>query len=299
MKFSLSLEAIEIKSLYIFILPNRLLSRISQMQQQMRTKSIHAAIREQRLLPLYHRLTEIVPDITHQYTSFDLDSEYLTTKVRAQHSFQIALANEAIRSINNSPEDMITIVDIGDSAGTHLQYLKGVHQDHNIRCLSVNLDSNAVKRIKNKGLDAICARAEDLTSLSVKADIFLSFEMLEHLVNPCEFLQSLSETNCKAFVVTVPYVACSRVGLHHIRQNRKGRVNPENTHIFELSPEDWRLIFKHSGWAIQSDKIYLQYPRKLPLRFIWRRYWKRFDYEGFYGAILKPDKSWSNLYEGW
>lgn len=149
-------------------------------------------------------------------------------------------------------------------------------------------------------MEAICARAEDLTTLSIEADMFLSFEMLEHLMNPCGFLQGLSEkTNCKAFVVTVPYLAHSRVGLHHVRHDQKRGVNPENTHIFELSPEDWRLIFRHSGWAIQADRIYLQYPKRSISRPLWKRFWRHYDFEGFYGAILKPDKSWSSLYNGW
>ena len=287
------------KSFLRHILPKRLLAWISYMQERICTNSIRAAVREQRLRPIYHQLTRLVPDITHQYTSFDVDSEYMKTKVRALHSFQIALTNEVLQSVNSALRDTITIVDIGDSAGTHLQYIKGLHQDRNIRSLSINIDSESVKRIKEKGLEAICARAEDLPSLSVEADIFLSFEMLEHLINPIGFLRSLSETDCQAFVVTVPYLARSRVGLYHIRKNQNQKLSPDEVHIFELSPEDWRLIFQHSGWAIQADKIYLQYPRKSPFRFLLKRYWKWHDFEGFYGAILKPDKSWSSLYEGW
>lgn len=287
------------KSFVKHILPNRLISWIGRVENALRTKSIRAAVREQKLLTTYHQLTEIVPDITHQYTSVDLDTEYLKTKVRAEHSFQIALVSEALQLINKPLKDTTTIVDIGDSAGTHLQYIKGLHQDRNIRCLSIDIGEEAVKRIKEKGLEAICARAEDLPSLSIEADIFLSFEMLEHLMNPSGFLHSLSQTNCKAFVVTVPYLACSRVGLHHIRHNQKRNVSPEEAHIFELSPEDWRLIFRHSGWAIQAEKVYLQYPKRSLFRFLWRSYWRHYDFEGFYGAILKPDKSWSDLYDGW
>jgi hypothetical protein len=281
------------------ILPNRLLLWGIHMQELIATKSLYAAIREQNLLLIYHQITEIVPDITHQYTTFDVNSEYLKTNVRAQHSFQIFLVNEALQLIRSSPGERITIVDIGDSAGTHLQYIKGLHQDRNIRSLSVNVDSEAVSRIKEKGLEAICARAEALPSLSIEADVFLSFEMLEHLMDPCEFLHNLSQVKCKALVISVPYLVRSRVGLHHIRSNQKRQVNPENTHIFELSPQDWRLIFKHSGWTALTERIYLQYPKRSPFRFLLKRYWRRYDFEGFYGAILKQDKSWSELYDGW
>jgi len=262
-------------------------------------KSIRSAIREQKLLPVYQQLAEIVPDITHQYTSFDANSEYLKTHIRGLHSFQIALVNEALQFVDSPLKDTITIVDIGDSAGTHLQYIKGLHRDRNIRSVSINIDIEAVRRIKEKGLEAICARAEDLDSLSIKADIFLSFEMLEHLMNPCGFLHSLSQINCKVFVVTVPYLPRSRVGLHHVRANQMRNVNSENTHIFELSPEDWRLIFRHSGWTIENDKFYLLYTRRSPFRFWLKGYWQHLSFEGYYGAILKPDKSWSSLYNGW
>jgi hypothetical protein len=288
-----------LKNFIKHILPGKLFVWIIHLYELIPIKSIRAAIREQKLLPIYDQLMKIVPDITHQYSSFDIDTEYLRTNVRAQHSFQISLVNEALQLIRSSPEDRLTIVDIGDSAGTHLQYIKGLYQDRKIRSLSVNIDSEAVERIKNKGLEAICARAEGLGSLSIEADIFLSFEMLEHLPNPCEFLHNLSQTKCKALVISVPYLARSRVGLNHIRVGQKRHVNPENTHIFELSPEDWRLIFKHSGWAVATNKIYLQYPKRSPFRFWLKSYWRRHDFEGFYGAILNPDKTWSELYNGW
>ncbi|KKL99163.1 hypothetical protein LCGC14_1817200 [marine sediment metagenome] len=111
------------------------------------------------------------------------------------------------------------IVDIGDSAGAHLQYIMGLYsKNKDIKCLSVNLDEKAVRKIREKGLEAIHARAEDLHKYDVNADIFLCFELLEHLMNPCQFLYELSSrTNVKYLIVTIPYVRGSRVGLHHIR----------------------------------------------------------------------------------
>lgn len=255
------------------------------------TKSILSAIKEQGLLPLYWTLSRIVLDITHQYSSFDVDTDYLRTKIRGQHAFQISLVNEAIYLLG-MPK---SITDVGDSAGTHIQYIKGLYPDKDIQTLSVNSEQCAVDRIRSKGLDAVCCRAEDLY---IKADMFLCFEMLEHLMNPCEFLYKLSKIGCRALVLTIPYLRQSRVGLHHIRGNQKRQVNSENTHIFELSPGDWGLIFKHSGWRVLSDKIYLQYPRKSMLAPYRRRCWRLADFEGFYGIILIPDNRRSVLYNG-
>lgn len=254
--------------------------------------SLKTAAREQGLNALVSKLESLVPDVTYQYSTVKIDTHYLKTKVRNLHAFQISLVNEVINEFENP-----VIVDIGDSAGTHLQYLTGLYS--NIKCLSVNLDKEAVERIRAKGLNAIHARAEDLDRYNINVDIFLSFQVLEHMMNPCLFLHKLSEkTNTKYFIVTVPYVRKSRVGLHHIRRSTSETVKAENTHIFELSPEDWKLIVRHAGWEIVSEKIYLQYPKKniyMLTKFLWRK----LDFEGFYGLILKRDDSWSSKYSDW
>lgn len=259
-------------------------------------KSLRAAIAEQNLDKIYLQLEKIVPDISEQYSCLKLDNEYLVVNVRGLHSFQISLVNEAISMLDRNS---LTIVDIGDSCGTHIQYIKGIHKNKELRGLSINLDEKAVNKIKSKGLEAMLSKAEDLNIHAVKADIFLSFEMLEHLSDPIKFLHQLAQkTSCEFFVITVPFMRKSRVALHHIRRDSREMATAENTHIFELSPVDWRLIFKHSGWDVVSEKIYYQYPKKNILSFT-RLLWMKYDYEGFYGVILKRDDTWSSLYKDW
>ena len=125
------------------------------------------------------------------------------------------------------------------------------------------------------------------------------FEMLEHLMNPCHFLHELStKTNAKYLVITVPYLHNSRVGLHHIRGGPIRNVYAENTHIFELSPKDWKLLVKHSGWSILQERIYLQYP-KWGLFWITKFLWRQFDFEGFYRMVLTKNDTWASKYMGW
>ncbi len=262
--------------------------------QWMLKTSIEKASKEQGLKNIADKLTEIVPDITDQYSTFKVDNPYVKVKVRNLHAFQISLFNEIIGEF-----DKPTIVDIGDSAGTHLQYIMGLHPKE-MQCLGVNLDAQAVKKIKQKGLEAVNARADDLHKYNIDADIFLCFEMLEHLMNPCHFLHELStKTNAKYMVITVPYLKNSRVGLYHIRGGGVLRdVYAENTHIFELSPKDWKLLVWHSGWNVAQERIFLQYPKR---GFLWitKALWKRFDFEGFYGMILTKDNTWSSKYMDW
>lgn len=258
-----------------------------------RMRSLEEAARAQGLDKLKARLKGIVPDISEQYSSFRVDNAYLETKVRNMHAFQISLVSKII---DNFKEPVI--VDIGDSSGAHLQYLRGLYSgSKKINSYSVNLDAKAVERIKKKNLPAMEARAEDLHKYNVNADIFLCFELLEHLMDPCHFLYQLSiKTSAKYMIITVPYLKNSRVGMHSIRAKYKKDLNAENTHIFELSPKDWKLLFQFAGWGVEFDNIYLQYPSR---HWLWltKFDWRRFDFEGFYGAILTRDHTWCNLYK--
>lgn len=258
-------------------------------------KSLERAACEQKLAKEAELLGKIVPDITNQYSLSKLGSSYAVKKVRYMHAFQVALVKRVLAEF-----EAATIVDIGDSSGTHLQYITALNNGNKkIKCLSVNLDAQAVKKIKEKGLVAIQARAEELTKLNINADIFLCLEIVEHLTDPCRFLYDLSiKSNAKYIIMTVPYLKKSRVGLHHIRQNRTANLGAENTHIFELNPSDWKLLIKHSGWKPVHEEIYLQYPKKHILSFT-KALWRRFDYEGFYGLILEKDDSWSSKYPDW
>ncbi len=261
----------------------------------LRAESLKSAVKEQKLDGLVKRLEELVSDLSDQYSSFKVKGIFLNTKVRNMHAFQMFLIDRVINEFEQA-----VIVDVGDSSGTHLEYITALYsKDKDLKCLSVNLDIKAVERIKNKGFEAIHARAEDLHKHGVDADIFLCFEILEHMTDPCKFLYDLSsKTNAKYLIASVPYLKKSRVGLHHIRAGRKDKVNAENTHILELSPEDWKLVARHAGWEVVEDKIYFQYPK----RSVWRvekPLWKKLDFEGFYGIVLERNDSWSSLYQDW
>lgn len=258
-------------------------------------KSLVQAQKEQGIDSLAQKLKQIVPDITEQYSCFKVEGAYLETKVRAQHAFQISLVNKIINEFNNP-----TLVDIGDSSGTHLQYLTGLYQKNKtLRCLSVNLDVEAVKKIQSKGFEAVHARAENLEQYNINADIFLCFETLEHLMDPAHFLYELSEkTKASYLIITVPYVSQSRVGLYHLRNQRAENVYAENTHIFEFCPTDLKLLAQHTGWKVSDEQIYLQYPKYNIMR-VTKPLWKKYDFEGFYGLILKRDNTWSKRYLDW
>lgn len=234
-----------------------------------------------------NELRRIVPDLSEQNSiGKEKFNDLWELKIRSLHAFQVKLMCKVLESIK-----FPSVVDIGDSSGNHMLYLHSLLRS--VKTLSVNLDKRAVDKIKAKGLEAMLCRAEDL-ELDRKFDLAVSFEMVEHLHDPVKFLRKL---NCDKLLITVPYLRQSRVGLHNIRNNTNKKVYAEDEHIFELSPEDWTLLFKHAGWKVTHQEIYYQYPRWA--KFIMARFWRKIDFEGFWGVLLERDDTYSKLYQDW
>ncbi|MDB9956482.1 hypothetical protein OAD48_00310 [Candidatus Pelagibacter sp.] len=278
-----------------------MLTLINKVLFLLRYQSLKVAAKEQNLLANIEKIEKIISDYSKQYNHGVIDGKFWNYKVRAHHAFQLQMCLNAINLFKkNFLKKKVRIIDIGDSSGTHVNYLKNIVDDLEIETLSVNLDPLAVKKIQQNGHQAILARAEDIENYDIDKDIFISFQTLEHLNSPIDFLKSISDSSsCKYFVITVPYLAKSRVALEYIRnQTDEKEVHSENVHIFELNPKDWKLIFKHAGWEILEEKIFYQYPKFSPLRLL-KSAWREFDFEGFYGVILKRNDKWKNKFKDW
>jgi hypothetical protein len=266
--------------------------------EQIAKWSLSKALNQNGLYPLVEKLQTIIPDITDQYSRNHEFNDYWNLNIRGQQAFQISLILEALA---NTIKNEITVVDIGDSSGNHMLYLKKILRDRKIDTISVNLDEKAIDKIRAKGLKAILCRAEDLVINNTEIDLFTSFEMAEHLHNPAIFFYRLAKrTHCNKLLITVPYLKQSRVGLHHVRNRSHEPTFAENEHIFELSPRDWNLLVLHSGWKVTFSKIYFQYPKRWPIfsNFL-ATFWRITDFEGFWGAVLEKDTSFSDLYQDW
>lgn len=284
-----------------YIKKSRTLKKIAE---SLLTASLNAAVREQDLEQIKNQLNHIIVDLsTHRIHSV-IKGEFAETKARSQHAFQMDML---VRTVKRLKKKKITIVDIGDSAGTHLNYIKALCSDLEIETISVDIDKKAVDRIKAKGMKAIHSPAEDLDLGETAIDLFTSFEMVEHLTSPILFFRRMAvRGKADLMLITVPYIKKSRVGLHHIRRmmtDTVGRaesapIHPEQEHVFELSPDDWKTLITFSGWRILNERIYRQYPKRHLLRLM-QPVWKKYDFEGFWGAVLERDRSTSDLYQGW
>lgn len=273
---------------------------ISKLIEGLSTWSIKKTYTENDLYDLVVRLRKIVPDISQQEESEkDVFNEYVELKRRTLQAFQCRMMMYALENCNIGA---VTVVDIGDSAGTHMLYLNALTKERfQLDTLSVNLDPRAIEKIRVQGLHAVLCRAEELDLGDRKIDLFTSFQMVEHLHNPAIFFRRLAvKAKCERMVITVPYLRCSRVGLHHVRNESRKVIFAEDEHIFELSPKDWTLLLLHSGWKVKSSQIYYQYPRRWPVvRAALSWFWKNTDFEGFWGAVLEKDSLFSDFYQDW
>ena len=264
--------------------------------------SLLKAAKEQELLVMLERLRFVVPDISNQESREVPDfNDYWEMKRRLLHAYQVKTMARLLDALN---KNHVRVVDIGDSAGTHCLYFKQIFKDaHEVSTLSVNLDPRAIEKIKLRGMPALLKRAEEISpeDLGGEVDVFTSFEMIEHLHNPVLFLRRLANSSTgRRLFITVPFLRNSRVGMHHIRHDVAKDVFAEDVHVFELSPSDWTLLFLHAGWKVVDQRISYQYPRRLPIvSWVLKAYWRMFDFEGFWGAVLERDTTYSDRYKDW
>ena len=165
--------------------------------------SISLAQRKQGLSKLTRSLREIVPDISDQESREVFNySAYWELKRRTQQAFQCSLM---MRAIEDFPTKKLTIADIGDSAGTHMLYLKELTKGQlDIDTVSINLDPRAIKKIRTRGLRAVLKRAEDIMPEDIGAnqiDLCTSFQMVEHLHNPAIFFRRLSKNGALPLIL--------------------------------------------------------------------------------------------------
>ena len=131
-------------------------------------ESLHSANRQIGRLGTIKKISSIVPNIGDQYSTwnFETSNTYDVIKIRSIHAFQVEFTLAALKKLRSqSARNALSVVDIGDSSGTHTRYLQALCSELDmgeVEFLSVNLDSDAVERILAKGGRAIRVRAEDL-----------------------------------------------------------------------------------------------------------------------------------------
>ncbi|HSP16243.1 MAG TPA: methyltransferase domain-containing protein [Thermoanaerobaculia bacterium] len=151
------------------------------------------------------------------------------TVARLFHQFKIKFITESLGReflANN------TILEIGDSDGLLLKALGKSGS-------SINNDPRCVALIRSNGIDAKLGVGERIEAEDRSYDVTMSFETLEHSLNPVAFLQEMSRVARKKVIISVPGV--TRTIIHPRVQGL--RVGEE--HVFELASGDLKLLATH------------------------------------------------------
>lgn len=239
---------------------------------------------------------DIFKSLHDHFTSGEVDDETeyrIRFLIAAEASF-VKSEVQRIISIKNK----CNYLDIGDSDGSVRILLENIIDNPCFKTMGVNLQKSAVEKIRANGLEALHMDAMDVGSTGVTYDIVSVFETLEHLPDPIGFLKQIHNVVGQKMVISVPVVPRSRVSLRYLEaKSMANNVNIENVHIFELSRDDWKKIFLHTGWKVENEWTLLQFPKFGILRLIMQTYWRMVSFEGFWFVTLTKDTKFMDSYK--
>ncbi len=258
---------------------------------------IKAVRQNDELSDMWSLSLKILPGLEDHFNSIEL-SEEENMRLRLLICSEALFLKNVITSLLQSGQKVGSCLDIGDSDGTTRLLLKESMDNFNISTLGINLQQQAVEKIRQRGLDAERIDAMELNKEGRKYDIVSVFETLEHLPNPIGFLENMHEIVNQRLVISVPLIVNSRVSLGYLDDNwPKSKVPTiENNHIFELAPRDWRRIMLHCGWEIEKEWKVRQFPDRGVLGQIMRYAWRKISFEGFWFVSLIKDMSSKNRF---
>jgi hypothetical protein len=164
----------------------------------------------------------------HFANDVDLD-HFSHLAVRTFHEFKLEFL---VKAFGRPYLDTHSIIEIGDSDGLVLKALGK-------RGFSINNDPRCIELIRSNGVDADEGRGEGMNAPDKSYDVAMTFETLEHSLNPLAFLQEMSRVAREKIAISIPGV--TRTYMHP--RVRGMRVGEE--HVFEFCSRDLINLTTH------------------------------------------------------
>jgi len=246
---------------------------------------------DKKFLEVWNLSLKVIPDMfLDEHFLSSVSSDEARLRIRLLICGEVFFTMDIIKALINR-ERSCTYLDIGDSDGSMRLLLNEAIPHFHIESLGVNLQPKAIEKIRQKGLKAECLDAMEVGKTGMKYDVVSLFETLEHLPNPIGFLEGIHDTVGHRLIISVPLVTKSRVSLRYLNDGWSKDKTPtiENTHIFELSPDDWKKIFLHTGWRVEREWSLRQFPEKGVLKIMMQYAWRKISFEGFWFVALTKD----------
>ena len=251
---------------------------------------------EPELKEMWEYSFKMFPDFSQHYT-VPIDNKEVEQRIRLLMAAETIFVKKAIEKVIER-DGRCSYADVGDSDGSIRLLLNKYYNVDQLSYVGINLQNGAVEKIRSKGLDAIYADALSLGDKGVTYDIVSAFETLEHLPDPIGFLDGMKKVTNERLILSVPFIRHSRVGLAYVTDKWSKDRTPtiENTHIFELSPKDWKKLFLHTGWKVDREWKLMMFPSNRTSRLILQPFWRFVSFEGFWFVSLYKDSEYSSQY---
>jgi hypothetical protein len=155
--------------------------------------------------------------------------EFSRLVIRLFHEFKLEFLREALGS---EYIDTHTFFEIGDSDGLVLKAFGKTG-------FSINNDPRCIDLIRQNGVEAELGLGEGISATDKSYDVAMSFETLEHSLNPLAFMQEMTRVARERVIISIPGV--TRTYAH---PRVKGmRVGEE--HVFEFCSHDLLNLATH------------------------------------------------------
>ena len=257
-----------------------------------------AVIRAPEMQRMWDLSMQVLPDLTDHYATVTVDRE-AQLRLRLLLCAQALFMHRVYAALIAQGQAVTSWVDVGDSDGAARQlFMRCFPEAAGVQTLGVNLEQEAVDMIRRKGLAAECMNAMDLHRRGYGCDLVSVFETLEHMPNPLGFLESMHQVVGTRLIISVPLIIASRVGLLYQTAKWEAHKEPRysNNHVFELSPDDWTKLFRHTGWSIDDEWSVRQYPEKGLLKQLMQYTWRKIGFEGYWFISLREDTTFSSRF---
>jgi SAM-dependent methyltransferase len=147
-----------------------------------------------------------------------------------------------------------TLLELGAGFGTFCEEVRSL--DRFSRVIALEMTPDLAATCRKRGLEVIESSVEKLDPTSVQADVVASFEVIEHLFRPLDFVASIHRILTPGGILIL---TCPNLNGFDILELREGSIAVDHEHLNYFHPASLRVLLERAGF----DLLEVQTPGKL------------------------------------
>ena len=147
-----------------------------------------------------------------------------------------------------------TLLEIGAGFGTFCEEIRAF--DRFSRVVALEMTPDLAATCRKRGLDVIESPVEKLDGSSIRADVVASFEVIEHLFRPIDFVSSIHRILSPGGLLIL---TCPNLLGFDILELRERSIAVDHEHLNYFHPASLRLLLERAGFEL----LEVQTPGKL------------------------------------